>query len=139
MAALPRSFGSNIVPNPPRRLTANQRWHGANRSTDCAQMYIDVAAQASTRPQFLAPSPRRPVRVWSELHSLGSYRHACYAQEMLDPVWPAACAAPRPFSNRGRKALVSGISTGFLHKSLRSRLLMMERPHDRPQVISLAS
>src|SRR5208283_2388246 len=43
---------------PPRRLTASQRWHGANRSTDCltdcARMYINVAAQASTRPQFLA-------------------------------------------------------------------------------------
>jgi hypothetical protein len=35
------------------------------------------------------------------LHSLGSHRHACYAQEMLDPVWPAACAAPRLASNPG--------------------------------------
>src|SRR5208337_1624414 len=40
---------------------------------------------------------------------------------------------------RGRKALVSGFPTEYLHESLRSRLWMLERLHDRPQVVSLAS
>src|SRR5208282_5303304 len=92
-AKLPRATSNTGAPGPINlRLAANRR-----------------------RGDEDAPRLRtRPDRTWSELHSLGSHRHACYSEKMLDPVRPAARAAPRCCSNPGggrRSSAVSPPST----------------------------